>query len=315
MEALSWGVAAAYAAGREGRRRRHGANPVRVSCPLVSVGSVQAGGAGKTPLAIAVANLLASGGRQVGVALLGSGGRAGWRPRLYAPGSNLDPEVVGDEAALVAKAAPKAALAVGRDRTAGAEALAAGGVDAVVVEDGMQWCSLARDLNLVAVGPGRGPATPLPRGRLREWPSAYGRADAIIALPGADMGVLSRWAGGVPVLAWEAGTPGWSRLDGAPSGPPPAGLPLCAGLADPSSLAAELVAEGLAPLVEPFADHASGRAARERMLRLARAHGGVLLTPKDAARWGPWLAGIPVWVRQRALSLPAAARELVEGAV
>ncbi|MCH7494264.1 tetraacyldisaccharide 4'-kinase, partial [bacterium] len=206
---MSRAGALAYAVGREARRRRHGATPVKVGCPVISVGSVQAGGAGKTPLAIAVANTLASRGRQAGVVLLGSGGRSGWRPRTYAPGSSPPPEVVGDEAALVAKMAPRAVLAVGRDRTAGAQALAAGGVEVVVLEDGMQWSTLARDLELVAVGVGRGAAAAIPLGRLREWPSAYARADLLLTMPGANLGVLRRWAGGIPVLPWVVGPPTW----------------------------------------------------------------------------------------------------------
>lgn len=306
-----WAVA--YAAAREWRRRRHGARPERIGVPVVSVGSVQAGGAGKTPLAVAVANLLSERGLVVGVAMLGSGGRRRARPRLLPPGAPADPVDVGDEVALLRRKAPTAVVAVGRDRTGGARALAAGGVGVVVVEDGYQWSSLHRDLDLVAASPASGGAHPIPRGRLREWPSAYARADACVALPGTDRGVLRRWADGLPVAEWETGEPYWTDLAGRRVDAPPPGLPLAAAVGDPESLESELEAEGLAPGRLRLPDHAPGREARERVVRVARAQGGVLLTEKDAARWEEALAGVPAWVRVRPLSLPASISRLVGG--
>lgn len=297
-----------YASVREARRRAHGGSPLKLDLPVVSIGALQAGGAGKTPVAVALCRALQEEGLLVGVAIQGVGGRLGrgdTPPKLSAPGSTLSVKDAGDEAVLLRREAPGAVLAVGRDRITAATALAKGGVDFILLEDGFQWSGLHRDLDLVVVSGAPGGETVLPKGRLREWPSAYGRADALLIMPGANTAFLDEWAPGGTRFSLSWGSPRWETLDHNATTAPPPNLPLCAAIADPNSLLEELRAEGLDPLLIPFPDHAPMDAHRNRMLREARAYGGVILTTKDAARWGDALEGIPTWVRTRTLLLPS----------
>jgi len=165
------------AAGWVHRRLAQGS---RVAVPVVCVGNLVVGGAGKTPLAIAIARHLASRGRTPHFITRGYGGRARGPLRV-------DPAVhsardVGDEPLLLAAVAP---TWVARNRLKGAIAAMVAGADIVVMDDGFQNRSLVKDLSILAVdgGYGFGNARVLPAGPLRE-PLIGGlrRADAVVVI-------------------------------------------------------------------------------------------------------------------------------------
>lgn len=147
---------------------------VRVDAPVVSVGNLTAGGAGKTPMSAWLARRFLARGQRVGLLSRGWGAAAGeWN----------------DEARLLARLAPQALQVQDRDRVRGALALLERGVDVIVLDDGFQHRRLARDLDLVLIDatrpwglPGRTArnAPLLPRGLLRERPSALSRASGIV---------------------------------------------------------------------------------------------------------------------------------------
>lgn len=121
------------------------------------------GGAGKTPTALALAKIARGHGLRPGFLTRGYGGDVD-SIVVVDPASHL-PEQVGDEALLLAAAAP---TVVGRNRPAGATLLIEQGVDFVVMDDGFQNPSLAKNVNFVVVdadvGVGNGmvfPAGPL----------------------------------------------------------------------------------------------------------------------------------------------------------
>lgn len=148
--------------GRIAERRFAEAEPYRSRLPVICVGNFTAGGGGKTPTAIAVAALLAELGARPAFLTRGYGGTSEG-PVLVAKDQSA--EEVGDEPLLLAEAAP---TMVAADRKAGAAALEATEADIIVMDDGFQNPSLAKDLSLVvvdaAVGLGNGlvmPAGPL----------------------------------------------------------------------------------------------------------------------------------------------------------
>ena len=169
---LSW----LYRLGAAGRAAL--ARPATVGVPVVCVGNLTAGGAGKTPTVIALVRLLADAGLHPHVLTRGYGGSEGG-PLKVDPARH-DARAVGDEALLLARAAP---TWLSRDREAGAQAAASAGASVLVMDDGMQSPSLAKDLCLAVIdgGAGFGNGCVLPAGPLRE-PLAIGlgRAQALV---------------------------------------------------------------------------------------------------------------------------------------
>lgn len=158
--------------------------------PVISVGSLRVGGAGKTPLVIELARQLSGRGIRPCVVTRGYGGRGdASRPRLLLPpAGGLEPSLVaevGDEAALLALRCG-CPVALGSDRAqacalAFRELAASGRAPAVfLLDDGFQHRRLARDLDVVLVD-GREPFEALlPAGPLREGPGALARAGVLV---------------------------------------------------------------------------------------------------------------------------------------
>ncbi len=174
-----------YAAGAARRWRR--VQPVRVGPPILCVGNVTAGGAGKTPVVIALAQRLQAAGAAVRIVSRGYGGRLRGPVRVDPEGH--DARAVGDEPLLLARHAP---VWIGRDRVAAARAAAADGADVLILDDGYQNPSLEKDLSLLVFdgGYGIGNGELLPAGPLRETPeAALARADASVLLGPDTVGI------------------------------------------------------------------------------------------------------------------------------
>jgi tetraacyldisaccharide 4'-kinase len=152
----------------------------RAAVPVICVGNFVVGGAGKTPTVLALAKVARSRGIQAGFLTRGYGG-ADAGPLVVDPASHSS-ERVGDEALLLAAAAP---TVVAHDRPAGARMLADAGVDLIVMDDGFQNPSLAKDLVLVAVDSeaGIGNRMVFPAGPLRAPLAAQLRlTDALVVV-------------------------------------------------------------------------------------------------------------------------------------
>lgn len=181
-----------------GRLRRATTRPRAMPLPVICVGNLVAGGAGKTPVVLALLRALA--GHDLSVHVLARGYRGTAVGPLRVDPDLHDAVVVGDEALLLARRAP---TWVSRDRPAGAEAALAAGAQLLILDDGFQNPTLAKDLSLLAVdgGFGFGNGRPIPAGPLRETVSrGLARADATVLLGPDATGLAERLAAAGPLL-------------------------------------------------------------------------------------------------------------------
>ncbi len=231
--------------------RRMGKPGFRAGVPVLCIGNFTVGGSGKTPTAIAVAQLLVRAGRRPFFLTRGYGGRLPGPVRVDAQPA----DAVGDEPLLLARIA---ATIVARDRPAGARAASAAGADVVVMDDGWQNPALHKDfvLGVLDGRRGIGNGRVFPAGPLRApLESQLGHADALLvigrpeagaapAIAAADRRAIPRFAGGFvadpAVVARLAGTPTLAF----------------AGIADPGKFFATLEAEGITVAARrAFPDH------------------------------------------------------------
>ena len=152
--------------------------PKRLTWPVISVGNLSVGGAGKTPVVIRLAQLLAEQGQHVDVLTRGYGRNASDTVRVDPDGSASR---YGDEPILVARAA-NVPIYVGSDRYQ-AGLLAESdhpGAGMHFLDDGFQHRRLARDLDIVVLHRSDFTEHLLPAGRLREPLSALRRASILV---------------------------------------------------------------------------------------------------------------------------------------
>ena len=122
--------------------QRMAADGVDAGVPVVCVGNFVAGGAGKTPAALALARMLLAERRRVAFLSRGYGGERRDLPVLVDPSRN-DARSVGDEPLLLAAIAP---TFVGADRVQSARMAVHAGAEVLVLDDGLQNPALAKDL-------------------------------------------------------------------------------------------------------------------------------------------------------------------------
>ena len=284
----------------------------RAPVPVIVVGNLVAGGAGKTPTVLALVRQLQALGHQPGVISRGHG-RRGDQVRLVQADSSA--AEVGDEPLLIHRRS-NAPVAVGRDRLAAARALCAAhpAVDLLIADDGLQHLALARDLQvLVFDDRGAGNGRLLPAGPLREHlPSVlppktqvlYTHGRPSTPLPGA---IGQRRLGGLVALQdwWFGASPddgAWARLAGRP-------VWAAAGLARPEPFFAMLEAQGLQVRRLPLPDHDP-----LDTLPWPADAGDVIVTEKDAVKLAPArCAATRVWVATLDFDVPTDfARQLLQ---
>jgi tetraacyldisaccharide 4'-kinase len=175
----------------------------RARAPVIVVGNISVGGTGKTPLVIAIVELLRRRGFTPGVVARGYGRvpRREQDPlgvvRVYP--ELATPEHFGDEPVLISRRA-QVPVFVSPDRPAAARSLLEvhPEVDVVVGDDGLQHYALARDLEIAVVDADRlyGNGLMLPSGPLREPVSRLQEVDAIVMNVGAGPGAIADQAPG-----------------------------------------------------------------------------------------------------------------------
>lgn len=215
--------------------------------PVVCVGNVVVGGAGKTQVAIDLAHRLIQRDMNPHILLRGYGGQVAG-PHRVDPATDSC-VAVGDEALLAARAAP---AWVGADRVASAKAAVASGADVLILDDGLQNPGLAKSLSLLVLDGdyGLGNGRCLPAGPLREPLSgALDRVQAVVRIGNGD---AAFGTGDLPVFTAET-VP-------APTAPNLAGVKVIAfaGIGRPEKFFATLDAAGADIVAKhAFGDHHS----------------------------------------------------------
>lgn len=161
------------------RKRTH------LSCPVISIGNLTVGGTGKTPMTQLVCEFLRDRGVKVCVLSRGYRGANEFGVGVVSTETKveLDPRAAGDEAHLLAKMLPGVPVVVGKDRRkSGALAIERFHPNVIVLDDGMQFYWLHRDLEIVLLDALRAfdNGYTFPRGLLREPPLHLRRAQAIV---------------------------------------------------------------------------------------------------------------------------------------
>ena len=255
----------------------------RAGVPVLCVGNLTLGGAGKTPTALAVARMLIAEGARPFFLTRGYGGQLGG-PIEVDPSRHTASDV-GDEPFLLARLAP---VTVARDRVAGAIAAREAGASVVVMDDGFQNPALAKDIALLVVDARRGIGNGkiFPAGPLRAPLDAQlGRAQGLIVIGQGTGAAALMKAARARGLAMFAGT---LEPDGAAISTLRGRKVLAfAGIGDPEKFFLTLAAAGIdAPVKRSFADHHRYRAADAAALIDEAERAGLTLvtTEKDRVR-------------------------------
>jgi len=251
--------------------------PEPLPVPVIVVGNITAGGTGKTPLAMWLADCLQEMGRRPGVMSRGYGGRAGKGPVRVCP--DMNPAHCGDEPAMMVRRLG-CPVVVGSDRLAAAKELIGLGCDVLIADDGLQHHRLARDFEFLVVDGQRGfgNGSRLPAGPLRESSRRVQTVDCVVV-----NGAVGKSGFGGSAVRMDLAGDSLRRLDDSEkidldawSGP----VHAVAGIGNPSRFFERLEQAGLNVERHAFADHFSYR---ERDLEFAGDH-AIAMTEKDAVK-------------------------------
>lgn len=273
--------------------------------PTVSVGGLEAGGSGKTPIAAWVLRSLLALGRRPGLLTRGYG-REERGLVVRRRGEKVDPARLGDEPSMLVEMGLDVPVAACARRIDGARALADGDTDVLVLDDGFAHRALARDLDLVVLrgeqplGNGR----LLPAGTLREPVTSLRRAHVVwLHFRGPARPEASEWcARHAPDAVCVVSQDGPPRaVDEAGHGHELGGrrLVAAAGTARPEGFFRTLGAAGADVVARRgFRDHHVFREADVAALaQLADREGAtaVAVTAKDAVKLRRLWQGAPLW--------------------
>jgi tetraacyldisaccharide 4'-kinase len=275
-----------------GRVRRALSHPYRAAVPVVCVGNLVTGGAGKTPVSLALSTWLVE--RNIPVHVVTRGYRGRLRGPVRVDAARHDASAVGDEALLHTA---RAVCWVARDRAVGVRAAVATGAKVILLDDGLQNPAVAKMLSIIVIDAayGFGNRRVIPAGPLREdLGHGLSRADAIVLLATdgeVGCGEPIPLSGGQPTISAVLAPVAGERLRGSR-------LFAFAGIGRPQKFFATVRALGadLVGMAE-FPDHHPFRAAEIDALQrdAERAGARLVTTAKDIVRVPPALrAGIEI---------------------
>ncbi len=274
--------------------------------PVVSVGNISAGGSGKTPFVMMLAELLHE--RGIAVDVLSRGYRRKTRGVLEVRPEG-DAAEFGDEPLLMARRLDSLGIPVivGEDRhAAGMFAEAKFGARLHLLDDGFQHRQLGREFDIVLVSDADARDCLLPAGHLREPLSSLARANAVVLEESADGSAIH--------VALRPGTQVWRTRRTLSLHPvvgsaarPVRPLAFC-GVGKPATFFVQLRSMGMKPAAErEFGDHHAYFAADVAgLLQLARktSADGFVTTEKDLINLGALAERLnPLWVARLQVEL------------
>ncbi|CAG0942999.1 tetraacyldisaccharide 4'-kinase [Gammaproteobacteria bacterium] len=246
--------------------------------PVIVVGNLTAGGAGKTPLVAWLVQRLRETGRHPGIVSRGYGGVPQPEPLLV--DAATDPAIAGDEPVLLARRTG-APVVVCVDRLRAAQAAARSGADVIVADDGLQHYALRRDVEIVVVdGVQRwGNGRLLPAGPLREPLSRLAEVDMLV-VNGGEPGATETGFRLFPGTAVSLATGERRALEHF------AGRRVLAvaGIGNPARFHALLASLDMQVMTAAVPDH--GRA--DLALLRSEVPWPILMTEKDAVKYPHW---------------------------
>ncbi len=268
---------------RMARKRRLGSAAAGIPVPVVIVGNISVGGTGKTPLVIALIEMLRSAGYRPGVVSRGYGARPESYPWFVT--ANTLPAEGGDEPCLIVQRTG-VPLVIDPDRPRAVDALLSShDCNLIISDDGLQHYALARDIEIVVIDGvrGLGNARCLPEGPLREPPERLSQVDWVV-INGADSCASLPRLTRSPVMMQLAPAVLVPLTDG-PEIPPDQWphrrqVHAVAGIGNPVRFFDTLRALGFEPIEHPLADHAE---IRSQMLEFDPPL-PVIMTEKDAVK-------------------------------
>ncbi|MEN8721045.1 MAG: tetraacyldisaccharide 4'-kinase [Oceanococcaceae bacterium] len=290
----------AVVCGRRARALRRRATQPRVPVPVIVVGNIVVGGAGKTPVTMALVRALAESGWRPGIVSRGHGRQRAQVARVHADSTVAD---VGDEPLLLARETGMP-VAVARDRFSAAQQLVDAGCDVIVADDGLQHYGLVRDIE-IGVIPGarrQGNGHLLPVGPLRETPHRLAACDYRVVINGPaapdEWGITAR-AGRLRPISGAGDSLTLEQLRGT-------SVVAIAAIAHPEAFFATLRAAGLEVEERRFPDHHAFTAADLQV----RPDQTLVMTTKDAVKCGSW-TGPRSYMLEYTAELPTALRAAV----
>jgi 3-deoxy-D-manno-octulosonic-acid transferase len=295
-EPLLWLLSKLWIAVTRWKQRRDIVSARSLSTPVISIGGISMGGAGKTPMVEYLAERMRERRLQPAILTRGYRRKSIDESIVIKVGTKVPVEVTGDEAQIfVHSGYAHAGIGADRWRTGRLveEKLAP---DVFILDDGFQHRRLQRDLDIVLIdtlNPFAGRAV-FPSGGLREPLSSLARADAFVitrATPGREYRGIRNQLRDVnqaaPIFRASVAPLYWiNERTRAPGHPPEGAVAAFCGLANPASFWQTLKTIGIDPAFTwAFDDHHSYQWKElQRLAAQARIHGAnvLLTTEKDA---------------------------------
>ena len=246
----------------------------KLDARVISVGNLQAGGTGKTPVVARIANEACE--RGLKTCILSRGYSSEWEIHggVIEPGTQpVDPFLTGDEPALLQRLVPGAWIAVGANRVRQfkvAEKHLGSKFDLVILDDGFQHWKIAKDLEILVMTSSK-PGEKF----FRDWPTQVNACDLVVWTKGDSQPRID----GKPCVHVRY------RVGGSSQGKP---IWIVCGVGDPLSVAKTAKFSGFQVGRQiALADHAEfNRHDIDRWLREAAAAGcRIAVTGKDWVKW------------------------------